>query len=752
VTRVQDADGMPELADLGHVSATILPSSSGTLLIVRQLCSDTRFTSQSNRGLYWPSLTRRNRKRQDIREEKMDAIASDGDVAGGKQQFRRALLKIVGLALTGPFLLWSLSVALAIEPQFPTNVTTYHYDNQRTGWNSNERILTPANVGSSTFGLLHSVFLDDPYDQVDAQPMIVANQLIRHKGIRNVAYVATETNRIYAIDTDTGEILLRPKLAEPVPQSALPGNCNNNLAYVGINSTPVIDLGSGTMYVVVYSYETPIPSSVANPTAVYRLHALRLDDLTDKPPPAIVTASHQLVDGTMYAFNATNQRQRSALLLANGNVYAAFASFCDIHSNDSRGWLLGWEAGSLKPLNANELTDKERRGQASLHGSNIPDQFFLSSIWMSGYGVAADSSDDLYFVTGNSNGVQVNYNTNIQESAVKLSPDLTAVIDYFTPFDFATLDEKDNDFGSGGLLVLPDQPGGRHFAVAAGKDGRLFFMDRDNMGQFVPNGPDVPQNVDIGRCWCGQSYFEGSDGIGRVVTSGGFQVKVWKVLSAGSRPPLALERSYIQIADDSLHDPGFFTTVSSHGFQDAIIWAVARPRSAFGLGFILAAFDPSQNSPRPLFIGSPGIWPNNYANPNIVPMVANGQIYIASYRELSIYGIGAEGGGAQIAQEASLEIPVASPPASLTGSVVWGTIESIDRDRLVLQLRTGRMFRIDLADAVRAHLTVVPYVGEGVMVKGTLDERDTLHAQVMLRDDHPATWGPDQLVRPEGPD
>ena len=119
---------------------------------------------------------------------------------------------------------------------------------------------------------------------------------------------------------------------------------------------------------------------------------------------------------------------------------------------------------------------------------------------------------------------------NIQESAVRMSSDLTTVKDYFTPSNFVNLDDNDMDYGSGGLLVLPDQPAPvPHLAVAAGKDGRLFIINRDDMGKYVAGGPDKPQNVNIVWCHCGQSYFVGSDGIGRVVSSGDTRAKTWKI-------------------------------------------------------------------------------------------------------------------------------------------------------------------------------------------------------------------------------
>ena len=132
------------------------------------------------------------------------------------------------------------------------------------------------------------------------------------------------------------------------------------------------------------------------------------------------------IDGTTFNFNATYQRQRPGLLLANGNIYAGFGSFCDFAANLSRGWLLGWSTGSLTPLPANQVFDIQ---------ATSPDSFFLSSIWMSGYGPATDDSGNILFVTGNSDYSGTTYDgvSNIQESVVKVSSELTTMLDLFTP-------------------------------------------------------------------------------------------------------------------------------------------------------------------------------------------------------------------------------------------------------------------------------------------------------------------------------
>jgi len=512
-----------------------------------------------------------------------------------------------------------------------TSVTTYHYDNNRTGWNKSETILTPSSVWSPNFGLLHTITLDD---QVDAQPLIVPGVLIiagNYQGTHDVAYVATENNTVYAIDVHSGTVLLNPNFGAPVPR---PLGCNNNGPNVGITSTPVIDPVSKTLYVMAYTNDGP----------TYRLHALDLGSLTDRVTAQVVTGEHSLYPAGTFRFNARYQRQRPALLLANGNIYAGFGSFCDSFPNDSRGWLLGWAEGTLAPLPANQLLDFLETDAGS---------FFLASIWMSGYGPATDEAGNVLFVTGNSDKNADTYDgvTDIQESVVKVSSTLSGVIDLFTPSDQFNLDKNDTDFGSGGVLVLPDQPGSTpHLAVAAGKDGNMYLMNEDHLGGFSSTTNNVLGTYSVGNCLCGQSYYvDPTDGLGRVVSSGGTgqpihgpavanSLEIWRVQTT---PTVALVKTAAAQLGGSAQDPGFFTTISSDGNASPVIWAISRPFNVSPYSINLFAFDPDSGRTIPttlLSVGA-GTWPNLTGNANLVPVVANGQVYVASNKQLQVFGL-----------------------------------------------------------------------------------------------------------------
>jgi hypothetical protein len=612
-------------------------------------------------------------------------------------------------------------------PPAPALVTTYHYDTLRTGWNNQETMLIASSF-PSTFGILKTVQLDD---QVDAQPLVVPGSQIANGSLTtdDVVYVATENNTIYAIDGSTGAILLNSNLGSPV---ASPLGCFNNGPNVGITGTPVIDLSSQTLFVITYVNTSPAPT--------YYLHALDLSTLVDKinlNPPTTgvpVIASHYKADGSTYVFNAAVERQRPALLLQNGNLYAGFGSFCDYSQDQSRGWLLGWNATTLQPLPgkqppsgaANQLNDT----QTTDPGVNPPT--FLSSIWMSGYGIAGDGTD-LYFATGNSDCQSNSPSilcpsastwdgaTNVQESVARLSGALTGILGIFTPSappDTYQLDQNDVDLGSGGVLLFPTATY-PYLAAAAGKDGRLFLLDPHNLGAPTKTQPpaatqpltSTPTPIDTQQsdgCWCGPSFFVGEDGTSRIVTSQGNTLRTWQL-----QIPLAPEAAATIPASDQ--DPGFFASISSQSSDgtrygkakpgSAIIWAVGRPTGASKnpTAVTLYAFDARPSgSPatfKQLFSATAGSWPNTGGNANIVPVVFDGKVYVASAYldasgntrgQLNIFGIAGTG--------TPLASAVAAPASP---HLVSGTVTAVSGSTLTLRTRKGRGMTIDLSQARR---------------------------------------------------
>ncbi len=601
------------------------------------------------------------------------------------------------------------------------SVTTHHNDIGRTGWNPNESILNVTNVNPTSFGLIASVPLDY---QVDAQPLVLANVPIAG-GTHTVVYVATENDTVYAVDTATGAILLSQSLGTPVPRSALPGACANNGPAIGITSTPVIDAATGTMYLIADTY--------ANGTATFYLHALDTGSLIDKVPPVAVTATHALSDGTITAFNANVQRQRPALLEANGTIYAGFGSYCDQAANISRGWILGWSAATLAPLAANDVTDTL---------ATSPETRFLSAIWMSGAGIAADPTGSIYFITGNSDPASYDGRSDVQESVIRESGDLSKLETLFTPSNESALDKGDKEIGSGGVLLLPSQagiPAAQHLAVAAGKDGRLFVLNAYAMGRFNPKYNKVLAKYAIGGCWCGESYFIGSDGVPRIVTSGGSQVGIWE-LATSPKVTLTLQSQSAPLPTGQ--DPGFFTSVSSNAEVpgSAVIWAVSRPLSKTNLALGLYAFDAAAGTT--LFAAPAGFWGGLGGNANVVPVVANGEVFVASDAQLAIFGL-----LPPAAARPHLRNVATSPVLALAPGrhEFFGTIVAMHGEALVVRLRSGRLVTIDATAATRASRTTTLYLAEAVLVEARDAGRGSLAVESIQRaKDSPALWWPDR--------
>ena len=501
-------------------------------------------------------------------------------------------------------------------------IVTHHHDNLRTGWIRDEALLTPALLKSGYFGLVAAPTPVD--DQVDAEPLVVKDQEIDGK-VRTVAYVATENNTVYAIDGATGAVLIKRSLGTPVPTD--PTSCSNDyIGHVGIKSTPAIDWKNHALYVMAYVLD---PAEGPG----YYLHALDTASLEDKRnSPIRVSAEHRTDNSPVY-FDARRERQRSALLFANAKVYAAFGSFCDAET--SPGWLLAWDASSLDALPGNVLVN------GKLH---------LGDIWMSGSGPAIDgtTTGDVYFVTGSGGRVKNKCDSDHQlqgpwylhESVVRVTADLVQVVDAFTPKNWCGLDAADQDFGSGGVLIVPDQRGhNRHLLVAAGKAGQMYLLDRNDLS----NAQHV-SSVPIGKCNCGESYFEGNDGVGRIVSSGGNTVKVWRLDNSGSYPSLTLAGESPSLEPGSGAE-GFFTTVSSNGATDssAIIWALGEAYQKPDDHVTLYAYSaiPDADGRLALLWSGPagsGVGARSDASANLVPNVSDGRVYVASNKQLQIFG------------------------------------------------------------------------------------------------------------------
>jgi PQQ enzyme repeat len=276
----------------------------------------------------------------------------------------------------------------------------------RTGWFAAETSLTPAAV-TAGFGLLQTVALDG---RVDAEPLVIFGQPIAGQGTHDVVYVATEHDSLYAIDAESGAILWTHSFGASVP-TGYKDDDDNVYPEVGVLSTPVIDRSANTIYVVADTYD--------GSSDAFSLHAIALDSGQDALAPVQIQAAEQLKNGKTWVFNPQHQLQRPGLLEAGGNIYVAFGSTGDIVPQLSRGLILAFNATTLAQRNG-LLTNAavERRSQ--------PPPFYLSSVWQSGYGPAADENGNVLLSTGNSDWKKPSYDAhyNLPDSVLEFSGDL----------------------------------------------------------------------------------------------------------------------------------------------------------------------------------------------------------------------------------------------------------------------------------------------------------------------------------------
>src|SRR5579864_587294 len=346
-------------------------------------------------------------------------------------------------------------VAAAAVLAFPVvglsqvNVLTYHNDNLRTGANLNETILTPANVNKNSFGKLFTYNVDG---YVYAQPLYVHGINIPGQGTHNVIFVATENNTIYALDADSntganGGVLWQTNFGPAASSSAI--GFTPIVPEVGITGTPVIDPTSGILYV---------DSCAANLS--HTIHALNITNGTETAfSPVTVSASvpgsgNGSVGGVQN-FQSGQELQRPALTLANGILYVAYAGYTDTPNQDPfHGWVIGFNASNLQQLPSYTFntTPNGATGQfGSIAGRG--------GIW---YPPAVDANNNLYLSIGDGDFTATNGSggTDYGDSIVKLSTSGgLSVADYFTSQNQALDYANDLDVGSGGVMLLPDQPG-----------------------------------------------------------------------------------------------------------------------------------------------------------------------------------------------------------------------------------------------------------------------------------------------------
>jgi len=536
---------------------------------------------------------------------------------------------------TAATIAWTTGAALlaaALPAAAQVDVTTQHNDNARTGANLSETVLTPLNVPSQ-FGKLFERAVDD---QVYAQPLLVSGVNIPGVGLRNVLYVATVNDTVYAFDADdptAAAPLWKKSYINPaagivpvshidVGQTCVP--YNDFTGNIGIVGTPVIDRNQQTMYFVARTKE--------NGTFVQRLHAVDITTGYERAgsPVTIQPTVFGTGDGhdaqNIITFNARTENQRAALLLNRGVVYIAWAAHCD--QGPYHGWIVGYDAATLQ--------------QTMVY--NTSPNGGLGGIWQSGQGPSADSDGNIYAVSGNGSFNGDTGGSERGNSFLKVNA-AGALLDWFTPYNWAALNSVDHDLGIQGALLVPNT----NLVVSAGKEGVLYVLNRDNMGHFQTiSDSQIVQSFQAstsGRMNGSPVYWNGPGGPAIYVWPAGDPLKAYRVVNG--RLDTATPTQSPVIAPTGM--PGGILSVTANGTAQGIVWAAMSNggnANHYTQPGILRALDASdvtkelwnseQNAARD------GL--GNFAK-FVSPTVANGKVYMATFsNKVVVYGLLADAG------------------------------------------------------------------------------------------------------------
>lgn len=504
-----------------------------------------------------------------------------------------------------PTLSANATVSVQNSTQGAVSVLTYHNDDVRDGANTNETTLTLSNVNSQQFGKRYVFPVDG---QVYAQPLYVPNLTINGSP-HNTVFVATENDSVYAFDADglSNTALWQNHLGTAV-QNNDPLGINPLL---GITATPVIDPATNTLYVVAVVEQ--------NGGRVFQLHALDITTGAEKlGGPVVVTGTvpgtgTDSVNGEITLETNCYPRTGLALDPISNGIYIGFG-----HCN--HGWMLGYDKTTLQQLGIMNATP-DGAGGGFWNGDGAP--------------AVDDSSGDLFFISGvDTDDPMSGYN----DSALRLSAANLSVLDYFMPSNENYLSLNDLDVGSGAGIIMPDNGSSTpHEYIGGGKDGRIFVINRDNMGQFQ-NTDQVIQEVQTGvnqhdniwstpALWNGMIYYHCQDDVLRAFS--------WDVNTG------LLSTSPISIGSVTYGVHGATSTISANGATNGIVWEIETTNQPTGGVAILHAYNATLVD-QELYNTNQAAGGRDTAGPAVkfaTPTVADGHVFVGTGSELDIYGL-----------------------------------------------------------------------------------------------------------------
>jgi hypothetical protein len=493
----------------------------------------------------------------------------------------------------------------------PIDVSDYHYDTNRTGWNPTETDLTPTTVASASFGNIATLTVDG---NVLAQPLLLSNFVMPDGSTHDVLIIATGHDSVYAFDAQTYAILWQVSLGKS--QSSNDVGCGDVQPEYGISGTPaLVRTGPGTA--TLYLIAATEPSKY---TFVSTLHALNVATGADAIPPVVVAPSATLKGGSTVSFDPQNQWNRASLAYNNGSIYIPIGSHCDNNAGNITGWLLRY--------------DTKLKLKHAFHTIKTPGGTELSSIWMTGFAPAIDANGNVFAVTGNGDFIQGRKDWG--ESVIELPSTLRKVTNSFTASNYRNWNNGDEDFGSGGVMLLPPVAGqtAPPMAVAMGKSSTLYLLNQLALGGLEANDAGALQSQYAGGSglWGGPAYYDGPSGPTVITQTGGDYLRNWSVATSGT-PSLTNTVS----GTSSAGYGGSLPIVSSNGATPStgVIWLIDRANEPFSI----EAYDAVALG-NPIFSATIGTWSNaGNGNPFLTAMEANGRVYAPGYKVVQVFGL-----------------------------------------------------------------------------------------------------------------
>jgi hypothetical protein len=468
----------------------------------------------------------------------------------------RPLTTLIAASLARITVAWWIALVLLTPATLAAqvNILTNRYDAQRTGANLKETSLTAANVNVTRFGKLYSYPVDGA---VYAQPLYV--QAVGINGsTHNVLYVATMNDKLYAFDADSSSAVplwvrdfTNPPSVTAVPITDIVAANLNIIGNVGIQSTPVIDDVTGTLYLIARTKESG--------EYLQRLHAIDIatgNERTGSPVaisgsvPGTAADSTPGTSGRVIPFDPRMQAQRTGLALSNGVVLVAWGSHED--ATPYHGWMMGFDAATLTRVSIYAVT---------------PD-FYGAGIWQGGRAPAIDASGNAYFATGNG---KWDGTSNFGDSLLKFGVSRSGLVlnDFFTPGNEADLYANDDDLSGSGFTVLP----GTNLLLGGGKEGVLYLIDANHLGHRVANDTQIVQRIPVsGGHVMGGPVFWSSSSAGPLVYNWSEDdvLRAYRLSNGRLETP-----AYAQGQVVSPGHPGGSLTLSANGVAEGtgIVWA-----------------------------------------------------------------------------------------------------------------------------------------------------------------------------------